>query len=195
MGLVVLCLVAVLSTSASAVPVTPGGVVISGQMYWEGDGVSPYWVDLSPGVCTTDTTGDPQGGLFSFDDSRGREIGVLEGIYELQEGSYESLKAGFVGHTVRTLDLTIQSVGSGGWLGSQNLLFEIRSPYSNDVHWTWNGAFSSEPVNAYVQLPSPQWGYEFRLTVVPDASPLVVLLTGLSAFGYRSRRSLKGRDR
>lgn len=187
--LAVLCLIALLSVGAAAVPVTPGGLTITGQTYWEGDPVSPCWTELLPGMCITDNTGDPEEGLFSFDDLRGREIGVVEGVYTLPKGSYESLKVGFVGHTARILDLTIQSIEQGGWLGSENLLFEIRSAFSDEVYWAWSGPFSSDPVQAYVEFPDPQWGYEFRLTVVPDAAPFVVLLTGLGAFGYRSLRS------
>lgn len=189
---VVLWLVLVPAAGAVAVQVTPGGLTIEGQMYVTGD---PEW-DPNLGVWVPvqgwwpielpstplEQPGDPQDLMYH----NSTEIGVREGVFDISPGTFESASTIYLGHVIHTIDLTVQ----GEWPGSLNLLFELRSPMpgSDTVYWAATGPFSSEPAHAYVEFAEPIAGYEIRLAVVPEPSPLVALFSGLGLLAYGRRR-------
>ena len=188
--LIVLCLVLVSSAEVSAVPVTPGGLVISGQMYWEGDGEPLHWTTIWFLPDSGAGASDPGDRMYADGDSlQGKgEIGVSEGTSSIPFGDYESIACIFLGHTVHALDLTVSSAGTGPWSLSEDLRFEVRDPLTGELAWSLQGPFSAEPAHAYINYLQPTVGYDFRLAVVPDASPLVTLLSGLGVLAYKQRR-------
>lgn len=198
--LAVLCFVVLLSTSAAAVPVTPGGLVIEGSMYITGDPVwdsdSGTWVSEDGwwpfGIPSWDQPpwwdgpGDPED-LMYHDSS---EIGVRESVFDVPLGCYESGGTAWLGHAVHAFDLTVRAATSGVWSDSQNLLLELRSPMPgvDEVYWSATGPFSSEPLHVYVELPQPVAGYEVRLTAIPDVPPSTTLVIGLGLLAFHQRR-------
>jgi hypothetical protein len=132
--LVVLCLIVFLSTGAAAVPVTPGGLVVDGQMYITGDpldGTEPaqQWVDfvLPP---TWEEPGDPLDMMYHSS----TEIGIRDGICSIPLGNYESAKGMMLGHVIHTMDFTIRTTTIDNWSESGNLLFQLLSPDATTVY-------------------------------------------------------------
>lgn len=200
-GLIVSGLILVAAMSVGATQVSPGGLVIEGQMYVTGD---PDWDPVLGEYVPSDgwydffvpsevwnwydhPNPDPQDLMYHGDN----EIGVREGVTDIPLGIYEAGSLAWLGHAVHAFDLTVRAATPAGWSGSLNLLLELRSssPGVDEVYWSLLGPFSSEPVHAYIELPGPSPGYEVRLIAVPDVSPFISLLSGIGLLVYRQRRN------
>ncbi len=176
--------------------VTPGGLAISGQMYWEGDGDPLQWSQIWLCQMGGQQNGDPGNAMYATADTIDQEgsgkIGVNDGVCDIPLGNYADFGGVFLGHEVYALDLTVSPLDPNGWSGSGNLCFEICNPLTNEIAWSLPGPFTSEPVEACVEFSQPIAGYDLRLAVVPDVSPIVSLLSGLGLLAWRQRKK-KGR--
>jgi hypothetical protein len=174
-----LCLSFVTVSRTMAIPVSPGGLAIQGQMYVEGDNDPLQWramvYDADP--WTWDQPGDPLDLMYTTPNS---EMGVRAGVYDVLLGSYERAGIVMLGHVIHAMDFTVQANDIGVWPDSGNLRFEVRHFSSDTVYWSTTGPFSSEPVQGHIDFADPVAGYELRLTVVPEPVPLVALSSGLA---------------
>jgi len=198
--LTILCFLLIPTPEATAIQMTPGGLVIQGQMYVTGDpvwdpdlgkwisedGWFPFYIPTQEPPPWWQESGDPQDLMYHSS----TEIGVKEGVFDISLGTFENGSTIYLGHAIHTIDLTVQATTSGLWPGSQNLRLELRSPMpgSDTVYWSATGPFSSEPLHAYLEFPQPTAGYEVRLTAVPEVSPVLTLSFGLGVALCRWRR-------
>ncbi len=212
--LLMLCLTLVFAVRANAikrVPVTSGALTITGQMYVQQDPpdynpetgeyvVEKWWpLEDCPFYSTKDSywrwyyegVGDPQNYMFY----ENFQIGVRRSG-NIPIGTYEQAQSlPFLGNRILGFNFTVTPTTVGTWRGSENLRLELLSgPWSDEVFWWTYGPFSSEePLHVHLDLEPDGYGrfpgsYGFRLTVVPEVSPFISLLSGLGLLAYIRRR-------
>ncbi|MCL4552983.1 MAG: hypothetical protein M1305_05465 [Candidatus Marsarchaeota archaeon] len=164
---------------------------LTGDPVWDPDSgtwkpIDGWWPIGTLPLSSMEQPGDPWD-LTYHEDYR---IGVRERVCDIPLGTYEIAEGAMLGHVIHAIDFTISAAAPDGWLSSQNLLVELRGPYADSdiVYWSAKGPFTSEPVHAYIEFPQPTAGYQVRLTVVPDASSLITLLTGIGFLAIKIMR-------
>lgn len=199
----ILCLILISAAGVMAKPVTPGAFIITGQMYLTGDPLYDYDLDqyipvrgwyameyntlYAPGdLAYLDLEeGDPQDLMFYQD----FQIGIRDGVYAIPIGTYEEVYSlAFLGHFVWAIDFTVSPTTIDTWPQSQCLRLEFRSS-SDTIYWWTDAPISyNDPMHVQMEFDLPINGYGFRLTVVPEASSLAAVLSGLGLLAYIRRR-------